>query len=348
MISATNNKKELITFLVVTFGFSFLLDQIGYLRNGLIINDLTGNWGPYLAFSMLIPAASSIFCIFLFNKSPIPKKVKVFFGLVIIIIVIQFLSFFINPIVSTIPSSEQNPSSIEIRLLDIITPIVATIGFIYIGILNLTESWRKDLALFKLSIGKNLKTYLIIPGILILVLTLSFLLNKIFNLGEPIESFDFVKYILLLLLVIFTAIYTNWIFFFGEEFGWRYYLQERLIKQFGVRKGILLLGTIWGLWHAPVILMGYNYPGFPIVGVLIMTTFTIIIGIIFSYAVIKTSSIWIAVLLHLIINNLVALAAVYLSNPTHPILSFGIGLWGIALLGVFGFVIYKFKLKEKV
>lgn len=36
-----------------------------------------------------------------------------------------------------------------------------------------------------------------------------------------------------------------------------------------------ITGVIWGLWHAPAIVMGHNYgmgyAGFPIAGILIMT-----------------------------------------------------------------------------
>lgn len=46
----------------------------------------------------------------------------------------------------------------------------------------------------------------------------------------------------------------NGLFTFGEEFGWRAYLQTKLMP-LGFRKAMLLVGVIWGLWHAPVIAM---------------------------------------------------------------------------------------------
>jgi membrane protease YdiL (CAAX protease family) len=58
----------------------------------------------------------------------------------------------------------------------------------------------------------------------------------------------------------------NSLFTFGEEFGWRAYLQPKLMP-LGGRKVILLMGLIWGVWHWPVIAMGHNYgldyPGVP-------------------------------------------------------------------------------------
>jgi hypothetical protein len=66
----------------------------------------------------------------------------------------------------------------------------------------------------------------------------------------------------------------NGIFGFGEEFGWRGYLLPKLMP-LGKLKAYTIVGVIWGLWHAPLILVGFNYPGYPvlgIVGMVIMTT----------------------------------------------------------------------------
>ncbi len=49
---------------------------------------------------------------------------------------------------------------------------------------------------------------------------------------------------------------------FGEEYGWRGFLQTELNK-LGRIRGTFLLGIIWGVWHLPMIWMGYNYPGQP-------------------------------------------------------------------------------------
>lgn len=51
-----------------------------------------------------------------------------------------------------------------------------------------------------------------------------------------------------------------------EEYGWHYYLQDRLIGLAGPRRGVLLAGHTWGIRHAPVIAMGYNYFGRPLLG----------------------------------------------------------------------------------
>ena len=46
--------------------------------------------------------------------------------------------------------------------------------------------------------------------------------------------------------------------FIGEEFGRRAYLLPKLMP-LGPRKAVPLLGTIWGMWHWPMIFQGFNY-----------------------------------------------------------------------------------------
>lgn len=47
---------------------------------------------------------------------------------------------------------------------------------------------------------------------------------------------------------------------FGEEYGWRGFLQDEM-ENLGRRWAALLIGFIWGVWHIPVILSGvHTYP----------------------------------------------------------------------------------------
>jgi CAAX protease family protein len=59
----------------------------------------------------------------------------------------------------------------------------------------------------------------------------------------------------------------NMIFTLGEEFGWRVYLLPRLAPLGGAWVAILS-GMVWGLWHAPLIVVsGYNFHGRPWLGI---------------------------------------------------------------------------------
>lgn len=97
--------------------------------------------------------------------------------------------------------------------------------------------------------------------------------------------------------------------FFGEEYGWRYYLQPILQKRFGMKKGVLLLGVVWGLWHIFLDFFFYTTPDRG----LIMTVSQIItclgLGIFFAWAYLKTENIWVPVILHFLNNNLILLVS---------------------------------------
>jgi membrane protease YdiL (CAAX protease family) len=120
---------------------------------------------------------------------------------------------------------------------------------------------------------------------------------------------------------------------FGEEYGWRGFLQTELIKLGRVR-GVLLLGVIWGVWHWPVIWMGYNYPEHPLLGSLFMVAYCIILAYFLAYAVFKSKGIWTAAYLHALNNQTLSFFFMIVVAPTSVIYSFGIGLPAL-LLGAF-------------
>jgi membrane protease YdiL (CAAX protease family) len=129
---------------------------------------------------------------------------------------------------------------------------------------------------------------------------------------------------------------------FGEEFGWRAYLQPKLMP-LGGRKAVLLTGLIWGVWHWPIIFMGYNYGsdyfGAPFLGPLAMVWFTLGLSVIFGWLSIKAHSLWAAVIAHGAINGIAALGSIFvkgnpdsLLGPTPVGIVGGFGLTFIAVL----------------
>jgi membrane protease YdiL (CAAX protease family) len=56
------------------------------------------------------------------------------------------------------------------------------------------------------------------------------------------------------------ALTLNAILAFGEEYGWRGYLLPKLLP-LGEARAAVIVGIIWGLWHAPLLITGLNYPG---------------------------------------------------------------------------------------
>jgi membrane protease YdiL (CAAX protease family) len=120
---------------------------------------------------------------------------------------------------------------------------------------------------------------------------------------------------------------------FGEEYGWRAFLQREL-SAVGLRKGSLLVGLVWGTWHIPIILSGaHTYPP-SVIGFLCAYLFFSLWGIVQSYAVLKTGSIWTAAFLHGVVNNVYAFTLNYLVRPDDKLASFGLGIYGLACIAV--------------
>ena len=90
--------------------------------------------------------------------------------------------------------------------------------------------------------------------------------------------------------------------FFGEEYGWRYYLQPLMQKRLGLIGGTLLLGIVWGIWHFNLELTGvYSKPGMPSLVTRIIVCVTL--AIFFAYAYMKTKNIWVPVIMHFLFNS---------------------------------------------
>lgn len=110
---------------------------------------------------------------------------------------------------------------------------------------------------------------------------------------------------------------------FGEEFGWRGYLQSKLMP-LGARKAVLLIGVIWGVWHWPVILMGYNYGldyfGASFLGPLAMVLFTTALAVIFGWLTIKAQSVWPAVIGHGALNGIAAIGILLVKGSPSSLL----------------------------
>ena len=95
-------------------------------------------------------------------------------------------------------------------------------------------------------------------------------------------------------------------FALGEELGWRGYLLAKLAP-IGLGRASILIGIIWGVWHAPAIFMGLNYPGHPFLGVLIMIWFTIGWSVILTWLREVTQSVLSAAFGHGLINAVASL-----------------------------------------
>lgn len=117
---------------------------------------------------------------------------------------------------------------------------------------------------------------------------------------------------------------------FGEELGWRGLLQSELAF-LGFWKSSFLIGLVWGVWHAPLILLGHNYPQHPAAGVFMMTIWALLLGPIFSYVRVKAKSVIAAAIMHGSLNATYALSIMLVKGGND--LTTGLtGLPGFAVL----------------
>jgi membrane protease YdiL (CAAX protease family) len=88
-------------------------------------------------------------------------------------------------------------------------------------------------------------------------------------------------------------------FTFGQEFGWRGYLQGQAIEALGVARGLMVVGITWGVWYLPLILMGYRFPNNRrLGGFLLMPLGTIALSVVAGWLYQAANTIWAPTFFH--------------------------------------------------
>ncbi|MBO4903083.1 MAG: CPBP family intramembrane metalloprotease [Lachnospiraceae bacterium] len=101
------------------------------------------------------------------------------------------------------------------------------------------------------------------------------------------------------------SFFLSFIAFFGEEYGWRYYLQPVMQKKMGKRPGVLVLGLVWAVWHIGVDFMYYTKETGPQQFVAQIIT-CVVMAVFFGFAYMMTDNIWVVFVMHYLNNNLAA------------------------------------------
>lgn len=131
---------------------------------------------------------------------------------------------------------------------------------------------------------------------------------------------------------LFAGITVNAVTAFGEESAWRGFL-HRLLKGQGFWKESLIIGFIWGVWHAPIILMGHNYPSHPVAGVFMMVAFCVLLTPIMIFIRERSGSVVMAAIAHGTVNALAGLSIVLLAGYDELLSGFP-GLAGFIVLAL--------------
>ncbi|WP_144763325.1 CPBP family intramembrane glutamic endopeptidase [Curtobacterium sp. 9128] len=99
----------------------------------------------------------------------------------------------------------------------------------------------------------------------------------------------------------------------GEEIGWRGFLVPAL-QRYGTGVALLGSGVVWGVWHAPIILLGYDFGRTDWLGVVFMVVACVLLGVVLGWLRIRTGSVWPAVFAHAGVNGAVGVGAVLVTS----------------------------------
>jgi membrane protease YdiL (CAAX protease family) len=124
--------------------------------------------------------------------------------------------------------------------------------------------------------------------------------------------------------------FLNGLFGLGEELGWRGYLLHKLIP-LGKFKAYCILGMIWGLWHLPLILIGFTYPGKPLPGIFLFIGLTTAFGIFLNELTLRYGSSILAGWIHGVFNSQKLGLWAILFPSMNPLIGGFAGVIGIAV-----------------
>lgn len=288
-----DDKKRLWIFIAMAYGLSLLMSipmYIGY-KHGIDI-------GVFPTAKMMYPACGVVLGILLTRKDiksfPLAGYVLILASTVLLMILSLWSVFS------------------EFKNADIIAEAVACV----FGLITYIVFWacgrdKQERAGIR---RKNIKKSILMIALFLVLYVINVIITTYLTglrdgdvtdqLAQLVDPFKKVKTWLLLFGIII-SFPLSFIFFFGEEYGWRHYLQPIMQKKYGPIGGILLLGVVWALWHLDVDLMYYTKEC-KIQMVLSQIITCVAYAIFFGYAYLKTQNIWVPIIMHYLNNNLIA------------------------------------------
>jgi hypothetical protein len=250
------NWSHVAWFLGLAFGLTWLLNLALYLAGGLT----SPSAALLLQLQMLLPAFSAtLLGAFFFKDSPIFYRTNhgvsrwfVYFYLLLtgLYLVSAVVCLFKPELITTLSSVLLLPNLLGLVLLIVLRVIGGKNTFVDVGMAG-----GKARIWFGYGLG------------LVAFFALQSWLNYVFKLGTLVDletAFPqlaaanmptFALYLTMALNIVVIGPFLGLLISFGEEYGWRGFLQTELNK-LGRIRGTFLLGIIWGVWHWPMIWMG--------------------------------------------------------------------------------------------
>ncbi|MFZ0530973.1 MAG: CPBP family intramembrane glutamic endopeptidase [Propionicimonas sp.] len=131
----------------------------------------------------------------------------------------------------------------------------------------------------------------------------------------------------------------NAVFAFGEEYGWRGVLADEL-RPLGLVRATALTGVLWGLWHAPIIVLGHNYGPEWGWGIFAMVAWTVPLSFLLTWARERTGSVLAPAILHGAYNGVIGLFA-YLVIGGHVLIAVPMGVLMALALAVLAAIVWR-------
>ncbi|WP_455256618.1 CPBP family intramembrane glutamic endopeptidase [Peptoniphilus asaccharolyticus] len=308
-------RRQFKIFFIIAFGLNYLMGLGIYYgeSKGIDINI-------FPVFQMLTPALGVMVAFMLTKEKRVPKvSFSIYIAVSTVVGILAIASLFI----------EKFPGVAVMNG----TLMVGTILFI-IGMLIDKKQKR---ILFNLNTVSAKKIALMV----VLFLVLYFLRVAIGVVAtEGIAEFKsyFTVQKILYAIILIPNFFFVFLPFLGEEYGWRYFLQPIMQKKYGMVKGILLLGLIWGVWHLPLNLFYYSANNTGILSLVNQIGVCLAYSIMFGFAYSYSKSIWAPVMMHYFNNNLTLF---FTDNLDPSVLENNIYTWEVVAANfVMGLIIY--------
>lgn len=315
-------------FLALTFGLSWAVDAavwLSGLRDAALLDVLS-------QLQMLIPALSVILLgLFAWRDSPLYRRAPHERAL-------WFLYFFIGYTALYALLAGGMALWPQTRpLLAGVASALAAAGLVFAVVLRILGG-RQAARSARLNWGAP-RHWLLYGGGYLLVLALLLVGNMAFRLGARVELKDIQSHGLLvgdsLLLGVAQSVigasFLGIVLGFGQEYGWRGFLLNELVKA-GSVKGVLWVGLIWAAWRWPTELLHQAERGPAPTWALIYIVSTVLIGFVLGYIMLKTQSVWLVAFVHGLHTQGIQFINTCIYRPTDAVYSFSGGLYGLLVM----------------
>ena len=227
------NKKELTVFALCAYAIPFLMMPLLYicLQNG-------RDTSIFANAQMFYPAAGVMLAFLLARRQGTPKRFYILhIAATALMLAMSVLSAFL-------------PQEGWLNIANFVIIIASVLGWIFL--LTEKKTKRED---YGLCLHGKFLTAFVICVYFLAVKTAMVFLSMAMQGGDSWAEYlaywrTSAPWVMAVVLV--PNFFLSFLPFFGEEYGWRYYLTPALQGRFGARRGALAVGVLWGLWHLPL------------------------------------------------------------------------------------------------